>query len=60
MSSTAHHSGIKTPVFQLITVSFIQPSSTQITGFPADIDSTGTIQKSSFIGIQIPAIDFHT
>jgi len=38
----------------------IQPSSTQITGFPAAIDSTGTIQKSSFIGIQIPAIELPT
>jgi hypothetical protein len=58
ISLTAHHSVINTPVFQSITVSLIPHSSTQITGFHAAIDSTGTIPKSSLIGIQIQAIDF--
>jgi hypothetical protein len=43
-----------------ITVSFKPHSSTHKTGFQAAIDSIGTIQKSSFIGIQIQAILFPT
>jgi hypothetical protein len=60
MSSGFPHSGIKKPVFLCITVSFSHHSSTHKTGFQAAIDSTGTIPKSSLIGIQIQAIQFPT
>ncbi|MDR1987322.1 MAG: hypothetical protein LBQ24_00690 [Candidatus Peribacteria bacterium] len=50
-SSTFAPSGIKIPVFLSITLSFNHHSFTHKTGFPADILSTGLIQKSSSIGI---------
>jgi hypothetical protein len=50
--------GSKYPVSQSIIVSLRPPSLTQITGFHADIDSSGLIQKSSSIGIYILAIQF--
>jgi len=49
--STEAHSGIRIHVFQLIILSFSHPSFTHIHGFPADILSTGLIQKSSLTGI---------
>jgi hypothetical protein len=50
-SSTLASSEIRIPVSPSIIVSFNPHSFTPITGFPADIDSTGLIQKSSSIGI---------